>query len=51
MELAKECKHVEVLTQVSTAYVNCDRQGFLLEQIYDPKADSETIVANIMNKS
>jgi len=24
LELAKECKHLEVFTHVSTAYANCD---------------------------
>ena len=34
MELAKECKHLEVFTHMSTCYVNCDKRGFLNEKIY-----------------
>ena len=51
MTFAKECKHLAVLTQVSTAYVNCDKQGLLLEQIYEPEIDSEVVVADILNRS
>jgi hypothetical protein len=35
MELAKECKNIEIFTHVSTAYVNCEKQGFIKEEIYD----------------
>jgi fatty acyl-CoA reductase len=44
LDLAKECKKLEVFTHVSTAYVNCDRKGFVAEEIYDPDVDVDTIV-------
>ena len=34
MELAKECKNLEVLTHMSTCYVNCDKDGYVKEEIY-----------------
>lgn len=35
LDLAKECDHLMTFTHVSTAYVNCNRQGFVEEKIYD----------------
>ena len=35
LELAKECKNLYVLTHVSTAYVNCTREGLIDEEIYE----------------
>jgi len=35
LELAKECKMLDVFTHVSTAYVNCNRTGYIEEKIYD----------------
>ena len=29
LQLAKECKHLEVFSHISTAYANCDRTGFI----------------------
>jgi alcohol-forming fatty acyl-CoA reductase len=49
LELAKECKHLEIFTQVSTCYVNCNRLGYIEEKIYNPDADVGSIVQNIMN--
>lgn len=34
LELAKECKNLDVFLHVSTAYVNCDRPGMKEERIY-----------------
>lgn len=34
LELAKECKNIEVFSHVSTAYVNCNREGAIEEKIY-----------------
>lgn len=34
MELAKECKHLDVFTHMSTCYVNCNMQGYISEKIY-----------------
>lgn len=41
LELASECKHLQVYTHVSTCYVNCEKNGFIKEQIYDIPEDSE----------
>jgi len=48
MELAKECKQLEVFTHVSTCYVNCDRAGFIEEDIYDKDMDVESRVKKLM---
>lgn len=34
LDLAKECKNLEVFTHVGTAYVNCNRTGFIKEGIH-----------------
>ena len=49
LELAKECKKLEVLTHVSTAYVNCTRVGLIDEEIYDIDDDVDSIVQRIMS--
>ena len=33
--LAKECKKIITFTQVSTAYFNSNRAGYIEEKIYD----------------
>lgn len=48
LELAKECKRIEVFTHVSTCYVNCNRTGYIEEDIYDKDMDVDTIVAKLM---
>ena len=35
LQLAKECRQLEVFTHVSTAYVNCDKFGQIEEKVYD----------------
>ena len=47
LELAKQCKKLEVFTHVSTAYVNCTRRGVIEEEIYDQNVDSEAIIKKI----
>ncbi len=49
--MASECRNLQVLTHVSTAYVNCEKTGFIKEQIYDIPEDSEEIIAKIMSLS
>ena len=39
LKLAQTCKNLDVFTQVSTAYVNCNRQGVIEEKIYDEDLD------------
>jgi hypothetical protein len=51
LELAKECSKLEVFTHVSTSYVNCTRRGSILEEIYEPGLEVESIVKSIMAKS
>lgn len=51
LELAKECKNLEIFTHVSTAYVNCNRLGYIDEQIYNPNQDVKTLVGDIMKMS
>lgn len=35
LALAKECKHLEVFSHLSTAYSNLNRSGYVDEKIYD----------------
>lgn len=35
LELAQQCEKLQVFTHVSTAYVNCNRKGFIEEKIYE----------------
>ena len=51
LELAKQCKNLDVFTHISTAYVNCNRKGYLDEIIYNPEHEVENIVKNIMSMS
>ena len=51
LELSLQCKHLEIFTHVSTAYVNCDKRGFIKEQIYDINEDSEEIMNRILKMS
>ena len=42
LKLAKACKHMKSFVQISTAFVNCDKEGWVEEKIYpitrDPRA-------------
>ena len=49
LELAKECKHLDVFTHISTCYVNCNRTGLIEEKIYDLKMDVESQIKHIMS--
>jgi fatty acyl-CoA reductase len=50
LELAKECRKLEVFTHVSTAYANSNRKGFIEEKIYPPEkdGDAEDIINDIL---
>ena len=49
MELAKECRHLDVFTHVSTCYVNCNQpDGPVQEEVYDQDMDVESKVARLM---
>lgn len=43
-----ECKQLEIFLHVSTAYVNCEKKGFIEEKIYDIDRDSEDVINTIM---
>lgn len=49
VELAKSCKRLEAFVQISTAYVNCDKDGWIQEKIYpygdNPKEVLKTLLA------
>jgi hypothetical protein len=51
LELAKQCKNLDIFTHVSTAYVNCNRTGYIEEKIYDLNSDNHKLVSDIMNMS
>jgi fatty acyl-CoA reductase len=48
LDLAIECKHLEVFTHMSTCYVNCDKSGFMKEEIYPIEQDSEQVIEDLM---
>ena len=39
-----------MFTHISTAYVNCNRSGFIEEKIYNEYEDADQIVKHIMQK-
>lgn len=49
-ELVSQCPKVEVFVHVSTAYVNCNRKGFIEEKVYelDDKIDHDQILKNVL---
>lgn len=50
LEFAHSAKNIECFTHVSTAYVNCNREGGIDEKIYDLDhgKDPEELVAEIL---
>ena len=50
LELAKECKHLQVFTHVSTAYTNSNKSGRIEEAVYDmdDPRDPEEIIDGII---
>jgi hypothetical protein len=51
MDLASACPNLAIYTHVSTCYVNCEKFGFIKEQIYDIPEDPEEIVSRILKLS
>lgn len=47
LELAKKCRHLEVLTHVSTAYANSNRTGPVEEIIYQDSTDVFALVGKL----
>jgi fatty acyl-CoA reductase len=43
IDLAKKCKHLEVMVHVSTAYANCDR-SHISEVVYNPPVRPERLI-------
>ena len=48
LELASQCRRIEIFTHVSTCYVNCDKKGYIQERIYDEVGSSEDIISKVM---
>lgn len=48
LELAKKCVSLESYVQVSTAYVNCDKQGWIDERLYPSGRDPEILLTELM---
>jgi hypothetical protein len=49
LELAHECKQLQVFCHVSTCYVNCNRPGGKIEEdIYDQDMDVDERVKMLM---
>jgi fatty acyl-CoA reductase len=50
LELAQECRNLQSLAHVSTAYVNSNRTGFIEEKIYslDNNQDPEEVIKEIL---
>jgi fatty acyl-CoA reductase len=49
LHLAKRCKHLQVMTHVSTTYVNSDKSGYIDEKIYDYPNDPDEVVNNLLS--
>jgi len=47
LELAKNCKHLKVFVQLSTAYVNNIRSTIIKEKVYDPSPNKTKILNSI----
>ena len=47
LDLAHGCRRLQIFTHVSTCYVNCEKKGFIKEQIYDIKEDSQEVIAKV----
>jgi heterodisulfide reductase subunit B len=48
LELAKQCKHLQIHTHISTCYVNSTRTGYIEEAIYDLDTDVDAAIKDIM---
>lgn len=47
LDLAHQCKKLQIFTHVSTAYVNCEKKGFIKEQIYDIDQDADELIQRV----
>jgi glycerone phosphate O-acyltransferase/fatty acyl-CoA reductase len=48
LELAKNCRSLEAYVQISTAYVNCDKRGWVDERLYPYPRDPEAALEELM---
>jgi glycerone phosphate O-acyltransferase/fatty acyl-CoA reductase len=51
LKFAKECKRLEVLVHVSTAYSNSNRVGYIEEKLYTSSRDIDEIIKHIKSLS
>lgn len=49
MELARSCRKIEIFTQISTAYVNSDKRGFIEDKMYELDFDPEQMAERLLN--
>lgn len=49
LKLAKACKHFKALIQISTAYVNSDKEGWIEEKIYTINKDPRVILNELQS--
>ena len=48
MELAKSCEKIEIFTQISTAFVNSDKHGYIEDKMYELGFDPEALVNKVL---
>ena len=49
VDLAKSCKCLHAFVQISTAYVNCDKEGWIQEQIYPYSGDPKEVLRSLLS--
>lgn len=49
LKLAKACKHIKSFVQISTAYVNCDKEGWIEEKVYPIARDPRALLAELLS--
>lgn len=49
VELAKACKSLKAFVQISTAYVNCNKEGWIQEKIYPYDGDPREVLKDLMS--
>lgn len=49
LKLARACKHIESFVQISTAYVNCDKEGWVEEKIYPISRNPRALLSELLS--
>jgi glycerone phosphate O-acyltransferase/fatty acyl-CoA reductase len=49
VELAKSCPFLTAFVQISTAYVNCDKEGWIQEKIYPYSGNPREVLKDLMS--